>query len=786
METKLDEIVTDPVHEASCLKCRHVLDVSGLPAFTEIACPECGNHQKVPAKMGAFLLVDLLGRGGMGAVYRGRDTGLDRWVAVKVMQSSFGGNPEFVETFRREAQAAAALTHPNIVQIYSFGVAHGQPYMAMELLEGGRLDQMISKGEMLNEALVLKIGADVAEGLNAAAGIGLIHGDVKPENILLDNNGVAKVVDFGLARFKEGGESGTSKGIWGTPYYIAPEKLRGHQSDARSDIYSLGGTLFHALTLKPPFEGVTPMDVVKARLKKPAPPVRTYRPNINREIESIVGRMLEADPSVRYPNYGSALADLRRVLATMAPPDIPLSYAQPSKRSGKIILAKKKGLTIPSPANASGSLPKVGAGALPPAGPKKKSGGMKVFWIILAVLALVGILIGVVVHQKEVTRQDEEKATIAKYRKQAGKIWDDFQPLLADISNRTALAQSWKTQAVNVVSMLTTGIPSLPDAGAFPGALSNASAYAAAITKYSTGVLAAATTEMDAIVSQLHSNYPTINNSSNATLIHTRLMAITNVVARSTEVVTPLSEKTDQARKALDSLADLKVKFEKALKAAQDVAAQAALERAAAEKAAAEQRAAEQAAAAKEASIKGEIEAVATGRKALGTLVQQHQFAEAAASIEQVVKTLQTEEGKAAGRLAVKAYGMLVDLKATILEGIKEDVKNNPDGGYQFGWLGKRDILGADDTKIAYRGGEAAWSAVPPQQMMRFIQRYVETAPMSKRMKARHNFAIALYITDSTGGNEKFRPAAAKYLTEAIRADSELEDLAKTLMPEVK
>ena len=143
------------------------------------------------------------------------------------MQSSFGGNPEFVETFRREAQAAAALNHPNIVQIYSFGVSHGQPYMVMELLEGGRMDQMIAAGELLNEALVLKIALDVAEGLNAAAAINLIHGDVKPENILLDNNGIAKVVDFGLARFKESSEGGTAKGIWGTPLLYCTRKTQG-------------------------------------------------------------------------------------------------------------------------------------------------------------------------------------------------------------------------------------------------------------------------------------------------------------------------------------------------------------------------------------------------------------------------------------------------------------------------------------------------------------------------------------------------------------------------------
>ncbi len=308
------EIIADPVDKIACRKCGKHMEVSGFPHFTQVECPECHTLQPVPAKLSQFLLLEILGTGGMGAVYQALDTTLGRYVAIKVMHRSLGDDPQFVENFLREARAAAALNHRNIVQIYSCGQAKGQPYIVMELVSGGRMDKMIASGQPMDEVRALEIGIDVAEGLKAAHDIGLIHGDIKPANILFDKDGTSKVADFGLARFIKQQKKGPPGEIWGTPYYIAPEKARGEKVDHRADIYSLGATLYHALGARPPFEGTTATDVVLARLKNPAIGLRVIRPELQPETADVISRMLEADPVMRYPTFISLLADLREAL----------------------------------------------------------------------------------------------------------------------------------------------------------------------------------------------------------------------------------------------------------------------------------------------------------------------------------------------------------------------------------------------------------------------------------------------------------------------------------------
>ena len=821
MENVFPDIVTDPVHESSCIKCGHLMDVSNLPAFVQIACPECGMQQRVPGKMGSFLLVDLLGKGGMGAVYRGRDTGLDRWVAVKVMQSSFGGNPAFVETFRREAQAAAALNHPNIVQIYSFGVAHGQPFMAMELLEGGRLDQMIAKGEFLNEAMVLKIGADVAEGLGAAANINLIHGDVKPENILLDNNGIAKVVDFGLARFKEQSEGGgTSKGIWGTPYYIAPEKLRGHPSDARSDIYSLGGTLFHALALKPPFDGETPMDVVKARLKHAAPILRSVRSGINHEVEAIVGRMLDADPGRRYPNYPSVLSDIRRVLPQLNPPTMP-AFGAPGKKGGKIILSKKKSVSasvsapVPPPtssqhmstrisrqvsANLSGSLSgkiKIPAAtpvaAASPAGEAPKGSSKLVRTIVLGVLALcaiAGSVAGFIAYRHSSAQRsvaEQEKKQLTGYRKNADTIWNDVQAAMAEVSNRDVIARGWASNATATVAAITAGVGQLPEAGDAVALGTNAAACAAVVDRYLSDSIAPAVLELRTLAEGVGSNRQAMLLLTNPVPAALHVAAITNVPARVEALRKSLFEPEETSRKAMETLAELNKKLDSVRKAASAAAEKAAAEKAEADKVAAAAAAAEQAAAEKTAKAQAELAQLGEARKAVVPQVQQHQFKQAVESLEQVVRGMKTDAGKSAGKEILKAYQRLAEMKTLFVDGIHAEAKANPDKGFSYGWMKQADILGATEEKVILRGGQMiAWSAVPPKQMMIFVQHYVVDNPdLTARERAGHQFAVALYIYDTASSNENARKMAARYLADALKGSSSLEEQAKVLMPDL-
>lgn len=332
--TEQIQVITDSVLKMACRKCGASLDVAGLPSFSTTTCTACGSPQTVPAQLGNFVLLELLGAGGMGAVYMALDQTLGRYVALKVMRRAMSDDPKFVENFLREARAAAAINHRNVVQIYSCGEEKGQPYIVMELVTGKRMDEMIASGQPLDELRALEIGMDVAQGLKAAGDIGLIHGDIKPANILLDKDGTAKVVDFGLARFMH---QQTAPGeIWGTPYYIAPEKARGQKVDHRSDIYSLGATLYHALGAKPPFEGTTATDVVVARLKNPAVSLRVIRPNIQPETADLIARMLESDPFLRYPTYPSLLADMREALRVVKKEKVTL-YVPGNKHRGLIL-----------------------------------------------------------------------------------------------------------------------------------------------------------------------------------------------------------------------------------------------------------------------------------------------------------------------------------------------------------------------------------------------------------------------------------------------------------------
>ena len=307
--SKTLDIAADPVASFDCTACGNAVSVAGLVPFAPFRCPHCDAIQSVPLRLGVFLLLNLLGKGGMGAVYRARDTRLNRYVAIKVMQQSLGDDPKFVEDFLREARAAAQFNHPHVAQIYSFGEEKGQACLVMELLEGGSLDKMIESDEPLDEVQVLDIAVHVAEALKAANKIGLRHGDIKPANILFSTSGDAKVVDFGLAWYAESHQKPGE--IWGTPYYIAPEKAEGKRADQRADMYSFAATFFHALTGCAPFDGETAKELVVKRLKEPAPDVRDLRPDLSPKTAEVLARGLQRAPGRRHPTYTSMLADLQ-------------------------------------------------------------------------------------------------------------------------------------------------------------------------------------------------------------------------------------------------------------------------------------------------------------------------------------------------------------------------------------------------------------------------------------------------------------------------------------------
>jgi len=299
-----------------------MLDLRGLQPLTRFVCGSCGSEKTVPGKFNNYVLLDQIGRGGMGAVYRGMDPLLDRPIALKVLLRSLRDRPELRARFRHEAKAAASINHPNVTQIYTFGEQEGQPYIVMEYVAGKSLDQFMDDEPRLDQAFVVNTGIQVAEGLQAGAKVGLVHGDVKPENVLFNSEHTAKLIDFGLASFAD--EEAT-EGLWGSPYYIAPEKVERGPSDERSDIYSLGATLYHALAGRPPFDGESAAEVVRARLQKPPKPLRACRKDVNPEVARIVSRMMSLDLAARYPTYVSLIGDLRSALKELGSVRFPAS-----------------------------------------------------------------------------------------------------------------------------------------------------------------------------------------------------------------------------------------------------------------------------------------------------------------------------------------------------------------------------------------------------------------------------------------------------------------------------
>ncbi len=292
----------------NCHVCGTLLDLAGHAGFTHVQC-RCGALSVVPLQFGGFLLLSPIGRGAIATVYKAIDLLLHRYLALKILPKKLSANSEVVNNFSREARAAA-VNHPNVAQVYSFGEHDGQYYLAMELLERGSLDDRITKLGQLPETDVLSIGIQIASALRAAWRRGLLHGDVKPGNVLFNEEDVPKIVDFGLARHDKGEGAETAERVWGTPYYVAPEKLRDQSEDFRSDMYSLGATLVHALAGRPPFDAATTGEVVTKHATQPAFSLSTYAPTVHERTTRVISRMLAKDPAERHQSYDELIQEL--------------------------------------------------------------------------------------------------------------------------------------------------------------------------------------------------------------------------------------------------------------------------------------------------------------------------------------------------------------------------------------------------------------------------------------------------------------------------------------------
>lgn len=264
-----------------------------------------------------------LGQGGMATVYRGRDLRLGRPVAVKLLHNYYAGDDEFLQRFAHEAMSAAHLSsHPNIVDVYDVGKDGDSNYIVMELIEGQDLKALIEAQAPLQPEQALTITAQVADGLDYAHRRGLVHRDVKPQNMLMTPDGQIRIADFGIAK-SHLSTAVTQAGItFGTADYISPEQAQGLAATPQSDIYSLGVVLYEMLTGKLPFTGDTPMAVAIQHIQKPPPPPRQVNPGIAPALEALVLRTIAKDPQQRPASAKAFAQELRDYLAGRVQPTV--------------------------------------------------------------------------------------------------------------------------------------------------------------------------------------------------------------------------------------------------------------------------------------------------------------------------------------------------------------------------------------------------------------------------------------------------------------------------------
>ena len=286
-----------------------------------------------------YRLVELVGTGGMATVYRGHDLLLDRPVAIKALREPFASDESFRERFLEEARAAARLDHPNIVRIYDVGTHEGQPYLVMELVEGQDLKTIIHQEAPLTVTKALGLVKQICAGVGHAHRTGIVHCDLKPQNILVTGEGEVKVADFGIARAfqQEPQEDEKEQMVWGSPHYISPEQASGEQPVPASDVYSIGIVLYEMLTGVPPFHAEDPSALILKHLREAPTPMSSLNPRIPPQLEWLVSKVLSKERANRYRNadqFGLAIEEYMRQGEDLTMPHmvVPLPPSPPSAK----------------------------------------------------------------------------------------------------------------------------------------------------------------------------------------------------------------------------------------------------------------------------------------------------------------------------------------------------------------------------------------------------------------------------------------------------------------------
>lgn len=270
-------------------------------------------EQEAPLINGRYRILEKLGEGGMAVVWKAQDTALGRLVALKVLRPQYASDPEFVARFRREAQAAANLAHPNIVNVYDIGEADGQPFIVMEYVDGRSLKEIIREEGPLPVTRALDLVLQTAVAVAHAHRAGIVHRDLKPQNILVTREDQVKVTDFGIARAL-GTASATQTGVvFGTAHYLAPEQALGEPATPASDVYALGVVLYEMLAGQPPFEAENSMGVAMKHIREEPIPIQHRNPRVPDSVATVIAHAMAKDPAERYADAGALAVALREV-----------------------------------------------------------------------------------------------------------------------------------------------------------------------------------------------------------------------------------------------------------------------------------------------------------------------------------------------------------------------------------------------------------------------------------------------------------------------------------------
>ena len=398
-------------------------------------------------RIGHYSIVSELGRGGMGVVYKAHEDSLNRFVALKVLGKHLSEDETFVERFKREAQSAASLNHPNIVQVYAIDEFEGQHYFAMEYVQGASIQQMIKTQGSLDAVAAGRLILQAASGLGAAHGRGIVHRDIKPANLMVDERGLVKITDFGLALLAAGTTRLTATGMFmGTPGYLSPEQCLDEDIDQRTDIYSLGVSFYEMLTGITPLSADSPLALLRQIIDVEPKDVGELRPEVPEALRVILRKMMAKKPADRYADCAALIVDLQAWLETAGSTGSDISAAIAATMAAPSSGSNTEATVVVDSAQMAGNK----AGGPPPGG--KRMSAAVLTAVIVVLIAGVGYAawhFGIATDTEIMALQDKDKFGVV--------VRNDTATVIENATEPEAVAEELSKTSVNVSDEVITG-----------------------------------------------------------------------------------------------------------------------------------------------------------------------------------------------------------------------------------------------------------------------------------------------------------------------------------------